>query len=435
MELKDIKEQVDTVHKLFEDFKAANDARFDELKKKGVTDPVLAEKVDNINADLGEAIKSRDEMLKRIDAAETAAARKAKTGDADGKLEAKAAEFAKLVATVRKERPDFENAVENLTAYKGSFDGYLRKGDIHLTPDQMKALSVGSDPDGGYVVDPDTSGRIVQKVFETSPMRQVASVQVIGTDALEGMFDLNEAGAEWVGETQTRSETDTPQIGRWRIPVHELSAKPHATQKLLDDASINMEAWLAAKVADKFARTENAAFVSGDGVGKPRGFLTYADGTTLPGTIERVVSGANGAFKAAPDGGDALIDVVYKLKSAYRTGARWAMNSTTFAAARKLKDSDGAYIWQPGIAAGEPAGLLGFPVMEFQDMPAHTDTGALAVAFANWAEAYQIVDRQGVRVLRDPYSSKPYVMFYTTKRTGGDVVNFEAIKLVEFSQS
>jgi HK97 family phage major capsid protein len=265
-------------------------------------------------------------------------------------------------------------------------------------------------------------------------MRAFASIQVISTDALEGLFDLERAAAVWVGETEARAETATPKLGKWRIPVHELSAQPAATQKLLDDASLNMEAWLAQKVALEFALAENAAFVNGTGAERPRGFLTYADGTTLPGTIERVKTTVNGDFAAAPAGGDILIDALYSLKAPYRANATWFMNRATFAKVRKLKDSDGAYIWSPGIAAGQPATLLGYPTASFEDMP-DPATGSLSIAVGDMRAAYQIVDRAGIRVLRDPYTSKPFILLYTTKRTGGDVVNFEALKLIEFSAS
>jgi HK97 family phage major capsid protein len=206
-------------------------------------------------------------------------------------------------------------------------------------------------------------------------------------------------------------------------------ANPAATQKVLDDSFVNLESWLADKVADKFARIENAAFVNGDGVGKPRGFLTYGAGTTLPGTIEQIPTGINSGFATDGTGGDPLITLIYSLKQAYRSGARFFMPRAVVSLVRKIKDSDGMYIWQPGIAAGQPSTLLGFPVVEFEDMEAPGVT-SLSAAFGNMGEAYQIVDRQGIRVLRDPYTNKPYVHFYTVKRTGGDVVNFEAIKIL-----
>jgi HK97 family phage major capsid protein len=257
-------------------------------------------------------------------------------------------------------------------------------------------------------------------------------VQVIGTDALEGLFDLERAGAVWVGETGARTQTSTPNLGKWRIPVHELSAMPAATQKILDDAAINLETWLADKVALEFALSENAAFVNGNGVDKPRGFLTYGAGTTLPGTIQQLPTGVSAAFAAAPNGGDALIDALYSLKAPYRANATWFMNRATTKMVRKLKDSDGAYLWSPGIAAGQPATVLGYPVAAFEDMP-DPATDSLSIAVGDMRAAYQIVDRMGLRVLRDPYTAKPFVLFYTTKRTGGDVVNFEALKLIEFT--
>jgi HK97 family phage major capsid protein len=267
-------------------------------------------------------------------------------------------------------------------------------------------------------------------------MRQFASIQSIGTDALEGLHDSDQAAFGWVGEEGARTETGTPKLEKWRIPVHEMYAKPAATQKLLDDAAINMEAWLQSKVTDRFARAENTAFVSGNGVDRPRGFTTYPDRASADvfeiGAIEQFDSGANGAFVAAPNGGDVLIDALYGLKAQYRANATWFMNRKVAAEVRQLKDSDGAYLWVPGIAAGQPASLLGYPTASFEDM-ADLATGSLSIAVGDMREAYQIVDRIGVRVLRDPYSNKPYVEFYSTKRVGGDVVNFEALKLIRFS--
>lgn len=427
---KELAKAVDGVKTGFEAFKEANDQRIKEIEAKGAADPLLEEKLAKIEKDM-------DTKQAKLDQFELAIKRQNRTVvDEKGNeidLDAKAAKWANMVARSRGTRvEDFGS--KQLDEYKSAFDTFLRKGDEIIGANEKKALSVGTDPDGGYVVHPDMSGAIVTKVFETSPMRAYASIQVISTDALEGLFDLEEAASGWVGETEARPETGTPQLGKWRIPVHELYAKPKATQKILDDAEINMEAWLAGKVSEKFARDEAAAFVSGNGVNKPRGFLTYGDGTTLPGTIERINTGANGAFVAAPNGGDVLIDALYGLKAQYRANATWFMNRSTTKLARKLKDSDGAYLWSPGIAAGQPASLLGYPIAAFEDMP-NPATGSLSIAVGDMRAAYQIVDRVGIRTLRDQYSAKPYVEFYTTKRVGGDVINFEAIKLIEFSAS
>lgn len=422
----EVNEVIDELGRNFESFKKANDERLKQIETKGSADPLLVEKIDKMSNSITELQEQKDQMEKAL------ARTKRVTTDSDIEREKSAKMFAQQMAKIKGVPVDQSFGVEQMNAYKSAFNQMMRKGEEHINLDAQKALSVGSDPDGGYTVDPDTNGRIVNKLFETSPMRQVASVQTIGTDALEGLNDLDEAGANWVGETETRAETDTPQLQKWRIPVHELYAKPKATQKLLDDSMVNIEQWLASKVADRMARRENAAFINGDGVGKPRGILTYGNGTSIPGTIERFNTGVNGGFATDGSGGDVIYNTLYGLKQGYRNAARWAMNRTTVAEVRKIKDADGEYLWQPGLAAGEPSTLAGYNIIEFEDMP-DPATDSLSIAFADFGEAYQIVDRSGIRVLRDPYSSKPYIEFYTVKRVGGDVLNFEAIKLIEFT--
>jgi HK97 family phage major capsid protein len=311
--------------------------------------------------------------------------------------------------------------IERARDYRQSFVNYLRKGDL-ISPEHQKALSVGSDPDGGYLVSPERSNRILTQVYESSPIRQIATIETIGTDALEIPVDEGEAGAGWVGETEAPSETSTPQIGVQRIPVHELYAEPKATQKLLEDGSIDIGGWLEGKIADKFARTEATAFVSGSGVRQPRGLLTYPAGTSRT-QIEQVVSGAASAVTA-----DGIVNLVYALKEFYTAGAAFLMRRATVGAVMLLKDANNQYIWRPGIESGQPSTLMGYPVREAADMPA-VAANALAIAFGNFRFAYTIVDRLGVTVLRDPYTAKPFVKFYTRKRVGGDVTTFEAIKL------
>lgn len=427
-EIKAATQAVEAVNKAFEEFKRANDARIAEIEKKGSPDALITEKLDRIEKDLDKAQAIANEAVLAVKRQSRVVTDE--NGDKID-LDAKALDWANM--TSRRRGAPFVGSygASDLAGYKSAFDTFLRKGEEVMTADERKALSVGSDPDGGYVVYPDMSGRIVQKVFETSPMRAYASVQVISTDALEGLYDLGEASSGWVGETESRTDTNTPQIGKWRIPVHELYAKPKATQKILDDASINMESWLAGKVAEKFARDESTAFVSGNGINKPRGFLTYSSGTTIPGTIERIKTGTSSAFAADPNGLDKLLDALYSLKAPYRANATWFMPRLVTALARKLQDSDGQYQWQPSSQAGQPATLLGFPVAAFEDFETLA-ANSLSMAVGDMREAYQIVDRIGIRTLRDPYSAKPYVEFYTTKRVGGDVVNFEAIKLIEF---
>lgn len=429
-EIKQAAQAVVEIKTAFEAFKEANDARIREIEAKGAPDPLTEEKLSRIEADLSRAQKVADD-------AALAVKRSQRPGSGEGSeidLEAKAQKWADVTAVAYDKRP-FDMSAQAMAQYQGAMHKYMTKGPDVLSGDEHKALSVGGDASGGYVVAPDTSGQIVAKIHETSPMRAYASVQSIATDALEGLFDLDRAAAVWVGETGARVQSATPKLGKWRIPVHELTAMPAATQKILDDASINLEQWLADKVALEFSLAENAAFVNGDGTENPRGFLKYPNGTTLPGTIEQYKTGANGAFAAAPNGGDVLLSALYGLKSPYRANANWFMSRATVAAVRKLKDSDGAYLWSPGIAAGQPSTLVGHPVAVFDDMPASTVTGALAIAVGDMRAAYQIVDRAGIRVLRDPYTAKPFVQFYTTKRVGGDVVNFEAIKLIRFDNA
>ncbi len=414
---------IEGINKAFDEFKTTNDARLKELEEKGSADALFTDKIAKIEADLQKAQEVADQAVLAQKRSERLVTENGETVD----LDKKAHDWARSIG----HRDDFN--ADGLKAYEAAFERFLRKDEIALSPDERKALSVGSDPDGGYTVHPDMSGAVSRKIFDTSPMRAYAAIQTIGTDALEGLYDDNEMTANWVQETGGRAATATAEIGMWRIPVHELYAFPQATQKLLDDSSMNVEAWISDKVGDKFARTEATAFVTGDGTGKPRGFTTYANGTSIREQVEQIKTGVNGDFPAAPDGGDTLITALYSLKAPYRANASWFMNRSTMAAVRKLKDSDGAYIWSPGIAADQPATLLGYPVAPaFEDM-ADIATGSLSIAVGDMRSAYQIVERQGMRVLRDNLTNKPYVGFYSVRRCGGGLVNGEAIKLIDFS--
>lgn len=404
----------------FEELKAKNDERLAALAAGKADDTVLKEHVDRIN----NAITDLQGQL--ADVAAKAAARGLGGGGDDAIVRAAAQFSAERGANV---------SPEEYGSYVNALNTYFRRGDA--TPAAVRAeMSVGSDPDGGFTVTPDMGGRIVSRVYETSPMRQVASIVTIGTDALEGFNDLDEAASGWVGEKQERPDTGTPQLGKWTIPVHEIYAMPKTTQKLLDDSMFNIEAWLAEKVSDKFARTENAAFILGDGALKPRGLWTYstvatADATRAWGTLQHVNTGTSGGFGTAPAGSDALITAVFALKAAYRNNANWMMARGTLADVRKLKDGDGNYLWQPDFQARQGGTLLGYPIVEGEDVPAIA-ANSLAIAFGDFREAYTIVDRTGIRVLRDPFTQKGFIRFYTTKRVGGGALNFEAVKFVRF---
>ena len=402
-----------------------------------------------------EAVRTSIERLDgRCDAIETTIKRSPRAGQhPDPGAEARrAGQFVSLV----KGEPmpaDGEGAdLEAYRDYRAVLAKYLRYGLAHLRPEEnqalasgrvsAKALSVGVEADGGYWVTPEISDRVIARQFDTSPIRAIANVVTIGTDAIEFPTDSNDlTSGGWVGEADSRAETATPEIAMKRIPVHEQFANPRATQKLLDDAAFPVEQWLADKIADKFIRDENSAFVSGNGVSKPRGFLDYgADATTQDddarawGIAQYVASGNASGF-AASDPGDQMIDLVHKLKAVYRARAVWIMNRATAAEVRKFKDGQGNYLWASGNAQqAQPDRLLGFRVVEAEDMP-DVAAGAFPIAFGDFMTGYQIVDRQGVRTLRDPFTAKPFVQFYTTKRVGGDVADFDAIKIFKIAAS
>ena len=389
MQMTDVKLAVDALASTFEEFKTANNQALQEMADKGAVDAVTEAKVARL-----------DEEIERL---------------RDG-LERTRASLNRPLGDAKSETPQAGE-------YKAAFGAYLRRGDESgIAAMERKALSVDSDAEGGYLVTPQMSATIVEKVFESSPLRAVAAIETISSDSLEMLVDKDEAAAGWVAEAEARPETDAPDLAKVVIPVHEIYAEPRATQKLVDDASIDLEAWLAGKVAEKFTRMEATAFINGSGVGQPRGILTYAAGTSW-GQIEQVVSGSSGAVAA-----DGLLDLQHSLKETHGANAVWLANRLILRDIRKLKDANNQYLWEPGLKIDGRDTLLGRPILSAADMPVAA-ANSLSVAFGDFSAGYQIVDRIGVRVLRDPFTAKPFVKFYTTKRVGGDVVNFDAIKL------
>lgn len=414
--------------KAFAEFKAANDGLQLEVKKLK-EDAVTVDKVDRINKGLDELADQIKAAAKRSDEIEAKANRFALSG---GPADDKETKAAKAFAAQTGAAVSVEDMREYKTALYG-VGGPLRSAQVN---GDRKALSVGSDPDGGYLVTPDTTGRMIERIYETSPMRQVASVMSIGTDGVEGLNDLGENGFQWVGERNPRNEDNTAQLGKWAIVVHEAVSIVSATQKVLEDARLDLESWLATKSADRIARGENTAFIKGDGVTKPRGLFAYptaatADASRAWGTFEHVNTGTSGGFGAAMNGTDKLIDLVYAIKAAYRSNAQFMTNRSTLRDVRKLKDGQGNYIWQPALIAGQPSALLGYPVVEAEDIDP-IGANSLSIAFGDFREAYQIVDRIGISVLRDPYTQYPYVFFKFRKRVGGGAISFEAVKFLRF---
>ncbi len=292
---------------------------------------------------------------------------------------------------------------------------------------RMKTYSVDSDESGGFFVSPQLSTEIVKKVYEMSPIRQLASTITISTDSLDQNYDLGELESGWVGETEPRTSTGTDKLKQQNIPVHEMWAMPDTTQKFLDDAAVNVEGWLTGKVADKFARDETHAFLRGNGVKKPSGILSFINGQSAFGDIEQVPSAATVIT------GDDIIDLVYSLKEYYAPNATFLMRRTAKATFRKLKDAQGQYLWGPGLNGDLTPTLLGYPVREAPELDLPGTPGKIPVIFGDIRAGYQIVDRIGIRTLRDPLTKKGFVLFYTTKRVGGSVKDFDAIKLLRVS--
>ncbi|HYF21858.1 MAG TPA: phage major capsid protein [Caulobacteraceae bacterium] len=377
----------------FEAFKAANDARLDEIEKKR-GDGLLEEKVARID----QALQSAQGRLDR--------------------------------ALYESRRPPIEGGrAAEPDERKAAFEGYLKTGAVGL---ELKAGLSSAPTSGGYVVPAETERTIDRRLMTASPMRAVATVRSIGAGVFKKPVSTAGVGSGWVAETAARPETDPATLALLEFPAADLYAAPAATQALLDDAMLNLDEWLASEVEDAFAAQETAAFVSGDGVNKPKGFLSYdvvADSAHVWGKIGSLPTGAAAGFEAA-DPVSRLLDLVYAPKARHRANARFVMNRKTVGVIRKFKDADGNYVWSPASQPGALASLLGFPITALEEMP-NLGAGSLSVAFGDFRKGYLIVDRAGVRVLRDPYTAKPYVLFYTTKRVGGGVQDFDAIKVLK----
>ncbi|WP_089880759.1 phage major capsid protein [Citreimonas salinaria] len=332
----------------------------------------------------------------------------------------------------RAARPALSTSAAELDApHQKAFDAYLRSGDddgLRGLEFESKALSAAVNSDGGFLVDPQTSAIIKSTLASTASIRAIANIVNVESSSFDVLIDQNDTGAGWANETGATAETNTPTIDRISIPLYELNAMPKVSQRLLDDTAFDVETWLATRIADKFARSEASAFVNGDGIDKPRGFLNHTavvEGSWSWGRLGYIATGVADHIGS----GDALIDLVYALGAVYRAKASFVMNSRTAGALRKLKDADGRHLWSDGFSTGEPARLLGYPVLIAEDMP---DIGldATPIAFGDFGAGYTIAERPDLRILRDPFSAKPHVLFYATKRVGGDVSDFAAIKLL-----
>lgn len=395
----DLKDAFGEFMTTFEAFKESNDEKLSQLEGRMGADTVTSDKVERISHALDEQKRALDNL------------------------------------TLKKIRPVLGRDGRAMPSeHKSAFDAYMRSGDDRqLRALDTKAMSYGSGQDGGYLVPAETETEIGKRLSALSPIRSIASVRQVSSAVLKKPFSVSGPAVGWVAETAARPQTDTATLAELQFPTMELYAMPAATASLLEDAVVDLDQWISSEVEAAFAEQEGAAFISGDGTAKPKGFLSYttvAEASWAWGKIGYTVTGVAGALPAS-NPSDILIDTVYSLKAGYRQNANWVMNRKTQAAIRKLKDADGNYLWQPPSAVGQRALLMGFPLVEAEDMP-DIDDDATPLAFGDFGRGYLVVDRAGVRVLRDPYSAKPYVLFYTTKRVGGGVQDFDAIKLLKF---
>ncbi|MCD1622636.1 phage major capsid protein [Citromicrobium bathyomarinum] len=326
------------------------------------------------------------------------------------------------------QRPALAATSAAQTEVKGFVDGYLRRGNTH----EIKSISGTSPSDGGYAVPRQIDAMIARQLTEISPIRALAQVVQTGSAGYRKLVATGGTASGWAGETAERPETDTPSFAEIAPPSGDLYANPAASQAMLDDAGFDLESWLSSEIAMEFARAEGAAFVNGSGTNQPKGFLkaptsTLGDAARAFGSVQYVGTGDATGFGTDPE--EKLIDLVHTMKAGHRQGASFVMNSTTLAEVRKLKTSDGAFLWQPGLIEGQPDRLLGYPVVEAEDMP-DIAGGEYPIAFGNFRHGYLIAERSATQVLRDPFTNKPFVHFYATKRIGGQVLDSAAIKLL-----
>jgi len=392
-DIKDFEQVAQELGQQFEAFKKANDKKLEAVTQEKAK---LSEQVDSLNEKLGELDRLKSQLQEEL-------------------------------KTVK--RPANEKQAD--TAYKEAFVRFVRKGEEGQEL-RSKAAQVGVDADGGYAVPEELDRNILELLKSTSPMRQVCSLITVGTPQYKRNVNLGGAGAGWVDETEARPETSTPKLTQISADIHEIYANPQATQQSLDDVYFNVENWISGEVTRAFNTHEGEAFLTGNGAKKPKGLLSApmddkTDATRDFGKLQFVKNGHASELKS-----DALLALIYALQVGYQGSARWMMQTLTLFEVRKLKDSQGNYLWQPGLQAGQPSSLLGFGIVTNEDMPA-IGANRTPIIFGDFARAYTIIDRIGTRMLRDPYTHKPFVSFYTTKRVGGILVDSQAVKVLKIT--
>lgn len=423
----DIKDVLDNLGKNFEEFKQQNDARLKQIESKGSADPITEETVDKINKAIsaGEAVKAAAEKaIKRADDLEAEVNRLKELGNGSA-LDGKA-------------------ITPEQKAHKEAFSAWLRKGakaEDGLSDLQAKAMSVGTPADGGYAVPTTLDTMITEQLRDRTPMRGLCTVVTVSDQNFEKLVKTGSNATGWVAETAARPATDTSQLAKAQPVWGEVYANPQITQRMLEDAAFNVEAWISGDLAMEFSEAENAAFTAGDGSDKPKGLVAYAtsflpDATRAYNAVQIVPSLKADGIKSAATGDeiDIMLSIVHALRAPYRQNANWMMNDSTIETVRKFKDDNGQLYWQPSVQLGVPSTFLGYGVESNEDMP-DLGTNALSIAFGDFARAYWIFDRVGTTMLRDPYSNKPYVGFYTTKRVGGMLNDAAAVKVMKCTTS
>lgn len=397
----EIRELIEQQGKAFEEFRKSNDERLAALEKDEARSE-LEEKTDRINDELGRLSAAVDELAKKAN---------------------------------RPGAPGAEGDEALQAEHKSAWLRWVRKGDdAGLADIESKAMNVGTPADGGYAVPIQQDRDIMRLLTDLSPMRQVCRVMTVGTEDYRKLVNLGGTASGWVGETDARPATAGPTLAQLKPSFGELYANPEVTQKALDDIFFDVEGELSQDISESFAVLEGKAFLSGTGTNQPVGLLTAktsaeADSARAFGTVQHIATGVADNFPAK-DPADILIDLIYSMKAGYRTGAQFMVNSMTLAAMRKWKDGDGNYIWQPAMQNGQPGSIFGYGYVTNEDMPS-AGAGAIPVVFGNFQQAYVIFDRMGIRSLRDPYTNKPFVGFYTTKRVGSMIANTQAVKFLK----
>lgn len=422
--------------KAWEEFKNANDARLAEIEKKGAADPLTTDRLDRVNAELTrieKAYKSQLEEVEKKMNRSTLAGTGARVDD----VNLRSFNVALAAHSQKNSRQPVALNADQYSEYRSAFGSFMRKDQRAISDTEYKALAAGSDPDGGYLCPDEMDSMIDRVVSSQGSLRGLATVRPIGVGMYKKLATTSGASAGgWGSEATAPSESGTPALKELEFVPGLLWAEPRATVQLLEDSAQNVESWLADEVGLTFAEQESSAFISGSGINRPQGILSYttvANASYAWGSVGYTASGGASSF-ASSNPSDALVDLVHALKRQYRGGANWLMNDLTLAAIRKFKDGQGLYIWQPGLQAGQVGVLLGYPVNTDDFMP-DVGSNTFPIAFADFRRAYVIVDRRGTVVVRDNLTAKPYVKFWTTRRVGGGIQNFEAIKLMKIATS